>query len=248
MELISVLLDFLRNLEGTLNGWAGQMGVWFYAVMFLVIFCETGLVVTPILPGDSLLFILVRPGRGAGIEPEHRVAVRLAHRRRGAGRRGQLRHRQVARAEGVSFREVMVFQQKASRTGAGFRRALGSKTIILARFVPIVRTFAPFVAGIGTMRYPRFFVYNVIGGVAWVAAVSVGRLLLRRRRVGQKALRAGSRRHCPYLGAADGRGGLPGLAAWQGRAGRSTGAGWGWFDDGGYVASTRCVVGSTASE
>jgi membrane-associated protein len=168
MELISLFRDFLRNLEGTLNGWVGQMGIWFYAVMFLVIFCETGLVVTPILPGDSLLFVLGALAAAPGSTLSMgwlfvllTVAAVLGDAANYAI--GKWLGPKVFRSESSWF-----FNKKHLVRAQDFYERYGSKTIILARFVPIVRTFAPFVAGIGTMRYPRFFAYNLIGGVAWV--------------------------------------------------------------------------------
>jgi membrane-associated protein len=169
MELIQQLLEFIRNLEGTLNGWAGQMGVWFYAVMFLVIFCETGLVVTPFLPGDSLLFVLgaLAAAPGSSLSMVWLFVLLTAAAVLGDAANyaiGKWLGPKVFRSENSWF-----FNKKHLERAQDFYERYGSKTIILARFVPIVRTFAPFVAGIGTMRYPRFFVYNVIGGVAWVA-------------------------------------------------------------------------------
>jgi membrane-associated protein len=168
MELIQQLLDLVRNLKPTLEAWSSQMGPWFYVVIFLIIFAETGLVVTPFLPGDSLLFLLGALAAGSGNLSLTILFVLLTvaavlgdavnyHLGRWIGPR-------VFRSERSWF-----LNKKHLERAQQFYEKYGSKTIILARFVPIVRTFAPFVAGIGSMKYPRFFLYNVVGGLGWVA-------------------------------------------------------------------------------
>ncbi len=168
MELITQLLEILRHLKDNLHTWADQMGPWFYVVMFLVIFCETGLVVTPFLPGDSLLFLLGALAVGDKTSLSLPLLLILLSVAAVLGDAvnyhiGRWLGPKVFRSESSWF-----FNKNHLLRAQAFYERYGSKTIILARFVPIVRTFAPFVAGIGTMSYPRFFLYNVVGGIGWV--------------------------------------------------------------------------------
>jgi len=167
MELIGKLVDLFLHLDKHLNDVIGQYGSWTYLILFLIVFCETGLVVTPFLPGDSLLFaagafaalgslnvfwlfvllwIAALLGDTVNYWLGYWVGPRIFHR------------------ENVRF----LNKKHLERTHAFYER-YGGKTIIIARFIPILRTFAPFVAGIGRMRYLKFIAYSVVGGLAWVA-------------------------------------------------------------------------------
>jgi membrane-associated protein len=168
MELILNFWDVMTHLDRHLAGWAASMGGWLYVVLFLVIFCETGLVVTPFLPGDSLLFAVGAltaldgsPLKIAVIIPLLIIAAVL----------GDAVNYSIGRHLGprVFVREdsILLNRKHLLRTQA-FYEKYGGKTIIIARFVPIVRTFAPFVAGVGQMVYRRFFMFNVVGAIAWV--------------------------------------------------------------------------------
>ncbi len=147
-------------------------GGWTYLILFAVVFCETGLVVTPFLPGDSLLF-----GAGALAASTHAlslvwlIAVLFA-----AAVLGDTANYWIGRRLGpwLVHREkpLLIRQEHLDRTSQFFAR-YGGKTIVIARFVPIVRTFAPFVAGLGQMSYPRFMAYNVSGGFVWVVLCTV---------------------------------------------------------------------------
>lgn len=168
METIIYLLELIRHLDVHLNSLAGQLGPWFYAVLFLIIFCETGLVVTPFLPGDSLLFALgaLAASPGSQLSLPLLLALLLV-----AAVLGDAVNYAIGFWVGPAvFRseKSWLFNKMHLERAFAFYEKYGSKTIILARFIPIVRTFAPFVAGIGKMQYPRFFAYNVIGGVLWV--------------------------------------------------------------------------------
>jgi membrane-associated protein len=168
METITYLLELIRHLDVHLNSLAGQLGPWFYAVLFLIIFCETGLVITPFLPGDSLLFALGALAAGAGSQLSLPLMLGLLI---AAAVLGDAANYALGWWIGPAvFRsnQSWLFNKKHLERAFLFYEKYGPKTIILARFIPIVRTFAPFVAGIGKMRYPRFFAYNVIGGVFWV--------------------------------------------------------------------------------
>lgn len=168
------LLDLFLNLDVHLANVITTYGVWTYAILFLVIFCETGLVITPFLPGDSLLFAAgAFAGLGA-LDPIILTIILSAAAILG----DSVNYAFGARIGPRVFREGSRFfkQEHVLRTKQ-FYETHGGKTIILARFIPIIRTFAPFVAGIGGMSYPRFLAFNIFGGMLWVTLlVGVGTL------------------------------------------------------------------------
>jgi membrane-associated protein len=149
MEFIRTLIDFFLHLDQHLGELISNYGVWTYLILFLIIFCETGLVVTPFLPGDSLLFA--------------------------AGTFAALGHLNVfwlfviLTVAAIIGDTVNYWLGHYVERTHEFYEKYGGKTIIIARFIPIIRTFAPFVAGIGNMTYWRFITYNVVGGIVWVA-------------------------------------------------------------------------------
>ncbi len=170
MELLSKLIDIALHLDRYLNQWAGFMGGWLYALLFAVIFAETGLVVTPFLPGDSLLFAV---GALSATERSPINVWLVGLLMTVAAILGDAVNYSIGKYVGPK-----VFSKESSKLkllnkehllrARRFYEKHGGKTIILARFIPIIRTFAPFVAGIGEMSYPRFALYNVTGGIAWV--------------------------------------------------------------------------------
>ena len=150
MEYLQYAIDFVLHIDVHMAELVAQYGMWIYAILFVIIFCETGLVVTPFLPGDSLLFVA-----GAIL--------------------GDAANYTIGRFFGERFfrnPNSKIFKQSYLEKTHHFYEKHGGKTIILARFVPIVRTFAPFVAGMGHMSYRHFASYNIIGGVVWVALFS----------------------------------------------------------------------------
>ncbi len=162
------ILNWFLHLDESLNQLAASMGPWLYVVLFLVIFCETGLVVTPFLPGDSLLFAVgaLAATTGSPIQLGWMIPLLIVAAVLGDGVNywlGKLIGPRVFRWE-----KSLLFNRKHLDHAQSFYDKYGSKTIVLARFVPIVRTFAPFVAGIGKMNFFRFWSYNVIGGIVWV--------------------------------------------------------------------------------
>lgn len=165
MEL-PTLFDAVLHLDTVLQDVIAQYGTWTYALLTLIIFCETGLVVTPFLPGDSLLFAT---GTFASIGSLN--VWLLAFLLSAAAIIGDSVNYACGRHAGQrvfrSDTHMLLKREHLERTRAFFH-VYGAKTIVLARFVPIVRTFAPFVAGIGHMHYPRFLAYNILGGVLWV--------------------------------------------------------------------------------
>lgn len=168
MELISHFVDLFLHLDEHLAEFVSQYGTLTYLLLFAIVFCETGLVVTPILPGDSLLFAAgaVAALESAELNP-HLLVVLLTV----AAVLGDAVNYQIGRFIGpaVFRRENARFlkREHLERTQAFYER-YGGKTIVIARFVPIVRTFAPFIAGVAQMNYGRFAMYNVTGAIAWV--------------------------------------------------------------------------------
>lgn len=169
MDLFRDLLDFFLHLDDHLLMMVQQYGIWTYAILFTIIFCETGLVVTPFLPGDSLLFAAgaLAAGDTSGTLNPLGLFVLLA----AAAIIGDSVNYAIGAYLGeriLAMKLPFVKPEYIERTHQ-FYEKYGGKTIILARFVPIVRTFAPFVAGIGKMSYTKFITYNVVGGIVWVA-------------------------------------------------------------------------------
>ena len=170
MEFFSFIIDFILHIDQHLTELAAQYGVWIYGILFLIIFCETGLVVMPLLPGDSLLFAA---GSIAAIGKMniHLMVVLLII----AAILGDAVNFMIGKYFGEKLfanPNSKIFKQSHLQKTQQFYAKHGGKTIILARFIPIVRTFAPFVAGMGHMTYHHFLAYNVIGGVLWVTLFS----------------------------------------------------------------------------
>ena len=170
MEFFSFIIDFILHIDQHLTELAAQYGVWIYGILFLIIFCETGLVVMPLLPGDSLLFAA---GSIAAIGKMniHLMVVLLII----AAILGDAVNFMIGKYFGEKLfanPNSKIFKQSHLQKTQQFYAKHGGKTIILARFIPIVRTFAPFVAGMGHMSYHHFLAYNVIGGVLWVTIFS----------------------------------------------------------------------------
>ncbi len=165
-DLITWGFDFIIHLDKHLDVIIRSYGVWTHLLLFLIIFCETGLVVTPILPGDSLLFAAGTFAALGSLKLEWIILLLSI-----AAVAGDTVNYWIGHLVGpkVFAQETSRFFKKEylDRTHQ-FYEKYGGKTIIIARFVPIIRTFAPFVAGVGSMTYPRFIAYNVIGGVGWI--------------------------------------------------------------------------------
>src|SRR5262245_23458839 len=161
------LIEFILKFDKHLDRLAADYGAWTYAVLFVIVFCETGLVVTPILPGDSLLFAVgVFCARDAS-QLNIWVATLILIIAAVAGDTANYQIGKLLGPKVLAGRLHWLNQKHLDRTHAFFEK-YGGKTIIIARFVPIVRTFAPFVAGVGTMSYSKFLAYNIVGGVMWV--------------------------------------------------------------------------------
>lgn len=172
MELLSSLVDFILHIDAHLFELVADYGTWIYAILFVIIFCETGLVVTPFLPGDSLLFAAgVVAGTGHMSYPTV-MGIMLA-----AGILGDATNYTIGRHVGPAIfsRDSRLIKKEHLLKAHAFYQRHGGKAIVLARFVPIVRTFAPFVAGIALMCPRQFFSFNVLGCILWVGGlVSAG--------------------------------------------------------------------------
>jgi len=173
MEFLKEILDVFLHLDAHLNDLAVTLGPWLYVLLFAIIFCETGLVVMPFLPGDSLLFAV---GALAAIEGSPLSLPMIIAALIVAAVLGDALNYAIGNRIGprvfTSETSRLLNKEHLVRTQR-FYEKYGAKTIIIARFMPIVRTFAPFVAGIGQMRYARFAAYNVVGGIVWVVAFTV---------------------------------------------------------------------------
>jgi membrane-associated protein len=172
MQLVHWFVDFFLHLDAHLAEVIRAYGAWTYGLLFAIVFCETGLVVTPLLPGDSLLFAAGSFAALGALRIEVLFALLAV-----AAVLGDTANYAIGAYLGPKvfhFPRSRFFNPDHLRRTHEFYEKYGAKTIIIARFVPIVRTFAPFVAGIGEMSYARFISYNVVGGVLWVAVCLFG--------------------------------------------------------------------------
>ncbi|HYX37441.1 MAG TPA: DedA family protein [Oligoflexus sp.] len=168
MEWIKQFIDIILHMDLYLNNWIRDLGPLIYVLVFMVIFAETGLVVTPFLPGDSFLFAL---GAMAAVENAYLSLPMLLVLLSVAAILGDAVNYAVGKYIGpriFSKDTGLLLNKKHLLAAQAFYEKHGGKAIIIARFAPILRTFAPFVAGIGHMRYSRFLAYNVVGGLVWV--------------------------------------------------------------------------------
>lgn len=165
------LFDMLIHIDKTLGVWIAQYGTWVYVVLFLIIFGETGLVVLPFLPGDSLLFIAGAFSASGHMHPGFLIFLLIT-----AAILGNTLNYLIGRSIGVrvySMNLRFLDRNALARTHAFYEKH-GGKTVILARFIPLVRTFAPFVAGVAAMPFARFQLFNIVGAVTWVMSLVLG--------------------------------------------------------------------------
>jgi membrane-associated protein len=166
VDIVLPLLDLFLHLDIHLAALLQQYGPWIYLLLFLIVFCETGLVVTPFLPGDSLLFVAGTLWATASMDEHALMATLIA-----AALLGDNCNYWIGRYLGprvFRWEDSRFFNRKGLDYTHAFYQRHGGKTVIIARFLPLVRTFAPFVAGVGRMHYPRFMSFSVIGALAWV--------------------------------------------------------------------------------
>lgn len=173
MEYLKDFLDFFLHLDDKLLLMIQEYGNWVYGILFAIIFVETGLIVMPFLPGDSLLFAAGAFAAAGDLNIVYIIVLLFI-----AAVLGDTVNYSVGKLLGVRATKIKLFgrnlvkQEHLDKTHAFFEK-YGPKAIIIARFVPIVRTFAPFVAGVGSMTYGKFITYNVVGGALWVVGVSM---------------------------------------------------------------------------
>lgn len=166
MEYLRIFIDVVLHLDVHLSALTDQYGVWTYAILFLIIFCETGLVVAPFLPGDSLLFAVGSLAAIGSLRVEYLLVMLTV-----AAILGDTVNYGIGRFMGpkvFAMEGSRVFKREYLDRTRAFYEKYGGMTIIFARFVPIVRTFAPFVAGVGAMDYRKFVFFNIAGGIAWI--------------------------------------------------------------------------------
>jgi membrane-associated protein len=171
LDLLTAFMDIILHLDAHLLALTHQYGMWVYAILFLIIYSETGLVIAPFLPGDSLLFVSgALCGMGA-LKLEWLVPLLVL-----AAFSGDNTNYWVGRLVGMRLLkhagDRLIKREHIDKTHAFYEKH-GGKTVILARFLPIIRTFAPFVAGIGMMRYRLFVLFSALGSVAWITSLTV---------------------------------------------------------------------------
>lgn len=172
LDLFKTFIDFLLHIDLYLQHWVTDYRNWTYFILFLIIFCETGLVVTPFLPGDSLLFAA---GAVAAMPNQPLNIVFIIFLMIIAAFTGDNTNYFIGRYLGLNVfeKDYRLIKKKYLIKTHNFYEKHGGKTLIIARFMPIIRTFAPFVAGVGTMKYLRFFTFSILGNVLWVTLFSL---------------------------------------------------------------------------
>lgn len=174
MEYLLAFVDIVLHLDKYLAALVQQYGVWIYAILFAIVFSETGFVVTPFLPGDSLLFVagaLAAVGGAGGMNIGVLIAVLFA-----AAVLGNMLNYQIGRYLGpkvFQWEGSRFFNKAALQKTHAFYEVHGGKTLVISRFLPLLRTFAPFVAGIGAMSYGRFTLFNTTGAALWVGSLTL---------------------------------------------------------------------------
>jgi membrane-associated protein len=174
VEFLKLITDWFLHIDSYLNVLVESYGTWVYVILFLVIFAETGLVVMPFLPGDSLLFATGMLAAKYGMNPWLLILVLAVSAVLGDTVNyhiGKYIGPKVFRENGPKNFFLKLLKKEYLEQGQAFYEKHGGKTIIMARFIPIVRTFAPFVAGVSNMHYPRFIAFNIVGGIVWVAGL-----------------------------------------------------------------------------
>ena len=171
MEVIKFLIDFVLHMDEHLSVIISNYGTWTYGILFFIIFLETGFVITPFLPGDSLLFAAGSFAALGALNPVYLFILLSIAAVIGDTVNYSIGHYIGPRAFSGEIKYLK--KEHLDRTSEFYEKH-GGKTIILARFIPIIRTFAPFVAGVGAMTYSKFILYNVVGGISWVAIFTFG--------------------------------------------------------------------------
>lgn len=171
MELIAAFIDIVLHLDKHLAVLIEQYGVWIYVILFAIIFGETGFVVMPFLPGDSLLFVAGALAAVGGMDITILIGVLIA-----AAALGNMLNYQIGRFIGpkvFQWEDSRFFSKAALRKTEAFYEKHGGKAVVISRFLPLFRTFVPFVAGVGAMHYPRFALFNLGGAILWVGSLTL---------------------------------------------------------------------------
>ena len=171
MDYLAAFIDIVLHLDKHLSMLVQHYGTWIYAILFAIIFSETGFVVTPFLPGDSLLFVAGAVAALGGMDITILIGVLIA-----AGALGNMLNYQIGRFIGPKvfhWENSRFFNRAALDKTHAFYEKHGGKTLVISRFLPLLRTFAPFVAGVGSMNYARFSFYNLAGAVLWVVSLTL---------------------------------------------------------------------------
>lgn len=171
MELLTTFIDIVLHLDVHLADLATNYGTWIYAILFLIIFCETGLVIFPFLPGDSLLFVAGALAATGGMDIGVLCGVLLAAAVLGDNTNYWIGH--TIGPKVFRWENSRLFNRQAFDKTHAYFESHGGKTIIIARFLPLLRTFAPFVAGVARMTYPRFVALDFLGGAIWIFSLSL---------------------------------------------------------------------------
>ena len=166
MELIAQLVDIFLHLDNYLGAFLNDYGLWVYALLFTIIFAETGFVVTPFLPGDSLLFVAGTLAAGSGLDVQWLIPLLIAASFGGDNTNYWIGHHLGPRV--FRHNDARLLNHEYLDRTRDFYNRHGGKTILLARFLPILRTFAPFVAGVGHMPYARFLAFSFAGSLLWI--------------------------------------------------------------------------------
>ncbi len=180
MEYIDSLIKLLTHTKDFLEEFVSNHGLWIYAVLFLIVFCETGLVVLPLLPGDSLLFAagVLAGNANNNLDVTTIIFLLILAALMGDNTNYFIGKYLAKKGEGAKLFGVFTLRKDYLDKTHNFYEKYGAQAIILARFVPIVRTFAPFVAGVGSMTYKRYIVFCIIGATLWVGSITLAGFFL----------------------------------------------------------------------
>jgi membrane-associated protein len=175
MEILDIIKELLTNTKGFLEAFVAENGLWIYGLLFLIVFCETGLVVLPLLPGDSLLFTagVLAGNVNNNLDVAVIILLLITAALLGDNTNYFIGKFLAKKGEGAKLFGIFTIKKEYIRKTEEFYEKHGTVAIIIARFVPIVRTFAPFVAGVGSMQYSRYITYCVIGAILWVSSLTL---------------------------------------------------------------------------
>jgi membrane-associated protein len=175
MEILDILKELLTNTKGFLEAFVSNHGLWIYGLLFLIVFCETGLVVLPLLPGDSLLFTagVLAGNANNNLDVFLIIILLIMAALLGDNTNYFIGKFLAKKGEGAKLFGIFTIKKEYIEKTEHFYEKHGSVAIIIARFVPIVRTFAPFVAGVGSMKYTKYITFCAIGAVLWVSSITL---------------------------------------------------------------------------